>query len=57
MAHPKELGGMGFCNLHLFNMFMVAKQGWKFMMHPDSLVAKIYKAKYFPNSSLFESFW
>jgi hypothetical protein len=34
---------------------MVAKQWWKFMMHPDSLVARIYKARYFPTSSLFES--
>jgi hypothetical protein len=55
MAYPKEFGGLGFRNLHLFNMAMVAKQGWKFIMQPDTLVSKIYKARYFPKSSLFDS--
>ncbi|MCI37607.1 putative ribonuclease H protein, partial [Trifolium medium] len=36
-------------------MAMVAKQGWKFITNPNTLVAKVYKARYFPNSSLFES--
>ncbi|GAU50545.1 hypothetical protein TSUD_409890 [Trifolium subterraneum] len=55
MTYPKEYGGLGFRNLHLFNMAMVAKQGWNFIMKPHSLVAKVYKARYFPNSSLFEA--
>jgi hypothetical protein len=55
MAYPKEFGGLGFRNLHLFNMAMVAKQGWKFIMQPDTLVSKIYKARYFPKSSFFYS--
>ncbi|PNX65466.1 ribonuclease H, partial [Trifolium pratense] len=46
MAYPKEMGGMGFRNLHLFNIAMIAKQGCKFMMQPNSLVAKIYKARW-----------
>jgi hypothetical protein len=36
-------------------MAMVAKQGWNFMMKPDTLVAKIYKARYFPKTSFFDS--
>jgi hypothetical protein len=55
MAYPKEFEGLGFRNLHLFNMAMVAKQGWKFIMQPDTLVSKIYKARYFPKSSFFYS--
>ncbi|GAU45901.1 hypothetical protein TSUD_401110 [Trifolium subterraneum] len=55
MAYPKALGGMGFCDFRSFNMAMVAKQGWNFMTKPDTLVARVYKARYFPKSSLFES--
>jgi hypothetical protein len=34
---------------------MIAKQGWNTMTKPHTLVAKLYKARYFPNSSLFYS--
>jgi ribonuclease HI len=34
---------------------MVAKQCWNFITNPNSLVAKVYKARYFPNSSIFAS--
>ncbi|MCH90826.1 putative ribonuclease H protein, partial [Trifolium medium] len=46
MSCPKEFGGLGFRDLHLFNMAMVAKQGWNFIMKPDTLVARIYKARW-----------
>jgi hypothetical protein len=52
VACPKEFGGMGFRNFKAFNLAMVAKQGWSFLFNPDSLVARIYKAKYFPRTSL-----
>jgi hypothetical protein len=55
MIHPKSQGGMGFRDLHAFNLAMIAKQGWNLLSKPHSLVAKIYKARYFPNSSLFDS--
>jgi hypothetical protein len=55
MIHPKSQGGMDFCDLHAFNLAMIAKQGWNLLSKPHSLVAKIYKARYFPNSSLFDS--
>jgi hypothetical protein len=55
MTYPKALGGMGFRDLHSFNLAMIAKQGWNFMTKPHTLVAKQYKARYFPNSSLFDS--
>ncbi|CAJ2678913.1 unnamed protein product [Trifolium pratense] len=54
MAYPKARGGMGFRDLHAFNMAMVAKQGWNIMTSPNTLVKKVYKARYFPNSSLFD---
>jgi hypothetical protein len=55
MTHPKSQGGMGFRDLHAFNMAMIAKQGWSIMTKPHTLVARLYKARYFPNSSLFDS--
>ena len=44
---PKEAGGMGFHDLHHFNLVMLAKQGWKLIHETESLVAKILKAKYY----------
>jgi hypothetical protein len=55
MTQPKAQGGMGFRDLHAFNLAMIAKQGWNIMTKPHTLVAKLYKARYFPNSSLFDS--
>ncbi|PNX97372.1 ribonuclease H, partial [Trifolium pratense] len=37
MAYPKGLGGMGFKDLHTFNLAMIAKQGWNIMTKPHTL--------------------
>jgi ribonuclease HI len=55
MTQPKNRGGMGFRDLQAFNLAMIAKQGWNILTKPHSLVAKLYKARYFPNSSLFDA--
>jgi hypothetical protein len=55
MTNTKSQGGLGFRDLHTFNLAMIAKQGWNIMTKPQSLVARIYKARYFPNTSFFES--
>jgi len=51
VACPKEFGGMGFRNFKAFNLSMVAKQGWSFLSKHDSLVARVFKSRYFPRSS------
>ena len=39
----------------VFEISLLAKQGWRILEHPDSLIAKLYKAKYFPQSSFFDA--
>ncbi|XP_060965629.1 uncharacterized mitochondrial protein AtMg00310-like [Cannabis sativa] len=48
MTRNKAEGGMGFRNLRDFNLAMLGKQGWRFMLRHDSLVSKIFKARYYP---------
>ncbi|XP_058784947.1 uncharacterized protein LOC131659838 [Vicia villosa] len=40
----KKEGGMGFRDLKAFDRAMIAKQGWKLVSKPNSLVAKVFKA-------------
>ena len=55
MCSPKKDGGMGFHDLRLFNKALLSKQGWKLIQHPNSLIGRIYKAKYYPHSSFLEA--
>ena len=51
----KNEGGMGFRDLYSFNLAMLAKQCWRLITNPDSLVAKVLKAKYYPNGTLLDA--
>ena len=51
LCKPKSVGGMGFKKLHYFNLAMLGKQGWRLLSKPNSLVAKVLKAYYFPKIS------
>ena len=55
MCKSKLNGGMGFRNLQAFNLAMLAKQGWRLILNPNSLVAQIYKARYYPHSDIFRA--
>jgi hypothetical protein len=46
MGMAKEWGGLGFRGLELFNLSLLAKQGWRLLQRPDSLAATIIKEKY-----------
>nr|XP_023883659.1 uncharacterized protein LOC111995948 [Quercus suber] len=51
LCQPKEIGGMGFRDLKGFNKALLAKQGWRLQTNPHSMFARVFKAKYFPDSS------
>jgi hypothetical protein len=47
----KAQGGMGFRDLETFNSTMLAKQGWRLLQLPNSLVATVLKEKYYRGSN------
>jgi hypothetical protein len=55
MSVAKSQGGLGFRDLVIFNQALLAKQGWRLIQNPSSLVAKIFQSKYYPSSSFLEA--
>ena len=54
LTKSKGEGGMGFRDLRLFNQALLAKQAWRLLVFPDSLCAKVMKAKYYPHGHLID---
>ncbi|KAL4363000.1 hypothetical protein GQ457_04G024640 [Hibiscus cannabinus] len=49
---PKNSGGMGFRNLHLFNIALLGKQIWQLISAPDFLFARVFRDRYFPSGKI-----
>ncbi|XP_074348254.1 uncharacterized protein LOC141687015 [Apium graveolens] len=52
ICEMKSIGGLGFRKLREFNLALLGKQGWRLMVNPNSLVSKVYKARYYPESAM-----
>ncbi|KAK9990735.1 hypothetical protein SO802_025720 [Lithocarpus litseifolius] len=50
LCAPKEAGGMGFRQIKQFNLTLLAKQGWWLQTMQDSLLYRLFKARYFPHT-------
>ncbi|XP_048624014.1 uncharacterized protein LOC106417447 [Brassica napus] len=48
---PKEEGGIGFRLIHEFNLAQLAKQLWRLVQYPNSLVARVLRGRYYRTTS------
>ncbi|XP_060959373.1 uncharacterized protein LOC133030597 [Cannabis sativa] len=51
LCRHKDKGGIGFRDLHNYNLAFLGKQGWRLLNNENSLVSRIYKARYYPSGS------
>lgn len=55
LCRRKEEGGLGFKQLVFFNQALFAKQAWRIIAFPDSLVSQVLNARYFRSKDFMEA--
>ncbi|CAN1152069.1 Putative ribonuclease H protein At1g65750 [Linum perenne] len=55
LTKPKSAGGMGFKNFRMFNLALMAKQGWRIISNPNQTWVRFLKGLYFPNNNFMEA--
>ena len=51
---PRKAGGLGIKKFGTMNKAMLAKQYWRMVHNPNSLLAQTFKPKYFPRTSILD---
>lgn len=51
----KKEGGLGLRDMMAFNKALLAKQAWRLITQPSSLLARVYKAKYYRRTGFMEA--
>ncbi|XP_019158571.1 PREDICTED: uncharacterized protein LOC109155342 [Ipomoea nil] len=55
LCRPKSKGGLGYMTLREMNLALLGKQAWRLLTRPNSLVARVYKSRYYPRLSFMEA--
>lgn len=54
LCRRKDEGGLGFHDISGFNQALLAKQAWRILQNPHSLVARVLQSKYWKNGSFMD---
>lgn len=49
------LGGLGFRDIHNFNVDMLSRQVWRLIQNLESLCARVLRARYYPDGNIMEA--
>ena len=55
LSSRKDKGVLGYRDLHLFNLAMLARQAWHIVQNPDSLCGRLLNARYCPNGDIMKA--
>ncbi|KAL6180425.1 hypothetical protein ACLB2K_047088 [Fragaria x ananassa] len=55
LCSTKKEGGLGFRDMNVFNRALLAKQGWRMICRPQSLLAQVLQVKYFPSTCFMQA--